>query len=83
MILLGCKPPGRNIEQHDLFFGIGRILSDIKNDILDFWKEANGKIHIDAWRAVQWVDGFKIEVVNRETARSTYDKKLFFNVLCY
>jgi hypothetical protein len=53
MILLGCKPPGRNTEQHDLFFGIGRSLSDVKGDILDFWTEAGGKIHIDAWREVR------------------------------
>ena len=62
MILLGCKPGGRNTEQHDLFFGIGRTLGDVKKDILDFWKEANGKIHIDAWREVQHVDGYKVSV---------------------
>jgi len=77
MILLGCKPAGRNTEQHDLFFGIGRSLGDIKKDILDFWKEANGKIHIDAWREVQYVDGRKI-LVSERNADSIQNEKLFF-----
>ena len=78
MILLGCKPDGRNIEQHDLFFGIGRTLADIKKDILSFWEEANGKIHIDAWREVQLVDGCKISVEERYGPVTAKNKRLFF-----
>jgi hypothetical protein len=78
MILLGCKPAGRNTEQHDIFFGIGRSLSDIKNDIIDFWKEANGKIHIDGWREVKTVDGHKIEIADKKDVASSKKEKLFF-----
>ena len=78
MILLGCKPLGRNTEQHDLFFGIGRSLADVKNDIIDFWKEANGKIHIDAWREVRWVSGYKIEILDRNDIAFLQKDKLFF-----
>jgi hypothetical protein len=78
MILLGCKPSDRNTEQHDLVFCIGRSLSDVKNDIINFWKEANGKIHIDGWRAVQLVDGYTIEVVKKEDDTSSQKEKLFF-----
>lgn len=76
MILLGCKPSGRNTEQHDLFFGIGERLSDLKEDILRFWKEANGKIHIDAWREVRYVDGYEIEVISK--INSIQQERLFF-----
>lgn len=78
MILLGCKPAGRNTEQHDLFFGIGKSLSDVRNDIIDFWKEANGKIHIDGWREVQSVDGYAIKVAGKEGGTSSQKEKLFF-----
>lgn len=78
MILLGCKPAGRNTEQHDLFFGIGKSLSDVKQDILDFWKEANGKIHIDGWREVTEVDGYAIEVMKKEEWTADQKEKLFF-----
>ncbi|MGZ3937243.1 MAG: DUF1543 domain-containing protein [Flavisolibacter sp.] len=78
MVLLGCKPPGRNTEQHDLFFGIGRSLSEVKKDMIDFWKEADGKIHIDGWREVQWVDEYKVEVVAKENSASPQQERLFF-----
>lgn len=78
MILLGCKPDGRNIEQHDLFFGIGESVSETKKDIIDFWKEANGKIHIDGWREVGLVDGYKIEVTGKQESKAPSNEKLFF-----
>lgn len=80
MILLGCKPAGRNTEQHDIFFGIGNSLSDVKTDILDFWTEANGRIHLDGWREVQHVDGYKIEVVEKNEAISSQEKMFFLNL---
>lgn len=78
MILLGCKSSGRNIEQHDLFFGIGTSLSETKTDIIEFWKEANGKIHIDGWREVNWVDGYEIEITDRQDSIESNHEKLFF-----
>lgn len=76
MLLLGCKPPGRHTEQHDVFFGIARSLRDLVPDIQAFWPEP-GKIHIDAWREVNTVDGYSIKIVPADTS-VTSDKKLFF-----
>lgn len=59
------------------FFGIGQSLSDVKNDITNFWREANGKIHMDGWEKVKSVDGHKIEAVKRNASRFQ-TKKLFF-----
>ena len=53
-------------------------MGELKNDILDFWKEANGKIHIDGWREVQLVDAHKIEVIKREKEIPFQKEKLFF-----
>jgi hypothetical protein len=78
MVLLGCKPPGRNTEQHDLFFGIGASLSGVKKDMIEFWKEADGKIHVDGWREVTSVDGYKIEVVTKRDAGQPQSERLFF-----
>jgi len=80
MLLLGSSPPGRHIEQHDVFFSIGRSLTELKPLIVDFWPEAQGKIHVDGWRAIQWVDGFKITVTPRDQsgASTTQNERLFF-----
>lgn len=81
MLLLGCKPPGRNTEQHDIFFGIANSLKELIPDILEAWPEAKKKIHIDAWREVNFVDGYAIEVYKKEDPTSgSVDEtaKLFF-----
>lgn len=78
MLLLGCKPPDRHTEQHDIFFGIGNSPKDLISDILSFWPGPE-KIHVDAWREVTLVDGYSIEVVNRNYVNPDADSlKLFF-----
>ena len=64
MLLLGCSPEKRNIEQHDVFFGIGESVKDLIPDIILFWPDAKGKLHIDAFREVTHVGGYSIEVVD-------------------
>jgi hypothetical protein len=76
MLLLGCKPPGRFIEQHDIFFGIGHSLKELVPAIITSWPEAP-KIHIDAWREVTAVDGYSISILPK-TNKSVQDEKLFF-----
>lgn len=78
MLILGCRPANRLTEQHDIFFGIGYSLIDLLPGIFKFWPEAKQKIHIDAWREVTQVDGYKIEVVERHNAGQTETIKLFF-----
>lgn len=77
MLLLGCRPKGRLTEQHDVFFGIADKLSDLISHLNVFWPEANGKLHIDAWREVTNVAGHTVEVVSA-TCGGTSDKQLFF-----
>jgi hypothetical protein len=67
LILLGCKPLGRFIEQHDIFFGIGKNLKDLIPEIKNFWPEAQGQLHIDAWREVTNVNNYSIEVVTKKS----------------
>src|ERR1700710_437403 len=83
MLLLGCKPKGRNTEQHDVFFGIANDIKELIPAIKQFWPEAAGEIHIDAWREVNCVDGFSIKVEEKiagqdaETSKKK-DYDLFF-----
>jgi hypothetical protein len=77
MLLVGCKPPGRYTEQHDIFFGIGHSLAELVPDLIAFWPDS-GKLHIDAWREVTMVDGFSVTIIEKEKARSSVDEKLFF-----
>ena len=77
MLLIGASPPDRNIEQHDVFFGIGEMLKDLVPDVIAFWP-GNNKLHFDAWREVTNVNGYKIEVVLKDTGNPNTPTKLFF-----
>lgn len=79
MLLLGCKPPGRNTEQHDIFFSIADSLKSLAPQINAFWPEPE-KIHIDAWRKVTMADGYSIQVIphNEPAAAGSTTYKLFF-----
>ena len=77
MLLIGATPPGRNIEQHDVFFGIGDSIKDLLPDVLAFWP-GNNKLHFDAWREVTSANGYKIEVVLKNESKQDSTFKLFF-----
>ena len=77
MLLIGASPPDRNIEQHDVFFGVGETLKDLVPDVIAFWP-GNNKLHFDAWREVTSVNGYKIEVVLKDGSRQPNPYKLFF-----
>ena len=65
MVLVGCCPPGRHTEQHDVFFGIGSSLKALVPELKAFWPEASKNLHVDAWREVTRQDGFAISVTPR------------------
>jgi len=77
MLLIGATPPERNIEQHDVFFGIGNSIKDLIPDVLAFWP-GNNKLHFDAWREVTNVNGYKVEVVLKKETKQDTGFKLFF-----
>ncbi len=79
MVLLGATPPGRLTEQHDIFFGIGTDIKALKPDIYAFWNNA-GQLHIDSWRAVNYVNGYKIEIVPKDSHPIAEEKLFFLNL---
>jgi len=77
MLLIGASPPERNIEQHDVFFGIGDSIKDLIPEVEAFWP-GNNKLHFDAWREVTSVNGYKVEAVIKNENRQNSPFKLFF-----
>ena len=79
MVIIGCKPAGRFTEQHDVFFGIGNSLSELAPQMNAFWKEASGRIHIDAWREISTVDEHAVHITEKQDTDDAAEKtKLFF-----
>ena len=75
-VIIGATPKGRNIEQHDVFFGIAENLKDLVPAMKNFWKEAEGKIHIDCYQEVQFADGYEIKIIEKTSQIS--ENNLFF-----
>ena len=63
-VILGATPKGRNIEQHDVFFGIAENFDDLIPEMKNFWKDA--KIHVDCYQEVRFADGFEVQVVPKK-----------------
>ncbi len=78
MVLIGCRPPGRAIEQHDIFFGIAASMQELIPAIVAYWPEAKGRMHIDAWREVTHVNGYDVAIGAKEEGRQQTDANLYF-----
>ena len=78
MVLLGCTPPGRAIEQHDIFFGIATSIEELTPAIKSYWPE--GRVHIDSWREVCFADGYRVNITARSsgTVPPVEKTRLFF-----
>ncbi|SEH74286.1 protein of unknown function [Epilithonimonas hominis] len=73
-VILGATPKGRNIEQHDVFFGIAENFDDLIPEMKNFWKDA--KIHVDCYQEVQFADSYEVHIVPKKNENSEY--QLFF-----
>lgn len=78
MVLLGSKAPGRTVEQHDFFFGIGTSLKDLLPQMIDFWPETGKSLHIDGWREVTCVDDHRVQVLHKGIVEIEQGERLFF-----
>jgi hypothetical protein len=79
MVIVGCRPKGRHTEQHDVFFGIASAIKELVPALINFWPEAKGNMHVDAWRAITQVEEFAVEVFLKEQVDvKENDKQLFF-----
>lgn len=78
MVLLGASPKGRFTEQHDIFFGIAEEVHQLLPEMIAFWPEAGRKLHVDGWREVANVDGYEVEIVNRNENTESSTARLFF-----
>jgi hypothetical protein len=70
LVVLGAKPSGRNIEQHDIAFVVGERIEDTFDDLKKHW---DTKVHIDSYMQVQQVDGYQIELAPKDPSQPDPD----------
>ncbi len=78
-LVLGATVPGKYTEQHDVLFGIGNELADLLPVAEKHWNE-NVEVHLDGWREVTHVDGYRISVVEKGKAEKNGLNLFFINL---
>lgn len=79
MVQLGGRPKGRLIEQHDIFFGVANQVSELIDDINNYWPEVNNKWHIDSYRAITKVGNHTVKLIESDNQDANDNGlKLFF-----
>lgn len=67
-VYVGGLTEGCHIELHDMRFAIGEAIEECYADLRAQWWGTPESLHLDAWGAVEWADGFRVEVVDAPQA---------------
>ena len=85
LVVLGGRIPKANIEVHDVRWVIGSKIEDTFDDLRKSWFGSIDKLHIDSFKKIYSVDGYKIKLKKSQNKESkirinkTKDiKKLWF-----
>ncbi|MBC9251624.1 hypothetical protein A9179_15230 [Pseudomonas alcaligenes] len=62
IVMLGGKHPRASIEVHDVVFAIADSLEGTYAQLRQAWFGKPDGLHIDAWMAVDGVDGYRVEL---------------------
>jgi len=74
-VLLGGRAPGCRVELHDVAFAVGDGLPSLYPQLLAQWFGDPVGLHLDAWQALDRVDGFRIEL---KQERPSSKARLYF-----
>jgi hypothetical protein len=77
VMVVGGYPPGSNLEVHDLRFHVAERVEDTYAALKAEWWGGEDRFHLDAYGALEWVDGHDV-VVADSPPPGTSEKRLFF-----
>ncbi len=77
-VYVGGFVEGAHVELHDMRFAIGATIEDCFDDLKAQWWGAPESLHIDAFGALECVDGYRIDVVDEPAPGA--DRLWFFNL---
>ena len=87
LVVVGGRSPKANIELHDVRWVIGTKIEDTFEQLRNDWFGSNNGLHIDSYKKVDSIDGYKINlrnIMNRESKNKILiqekisNKKLWF-----
>ena len=77
LVVLGGRAKMANIELHDVRWVVGSKIEDTYDILRSHWFGTSQGLHIDSYKKINYVDGFKITLKNIEKKKII--NKKFFN----
>jgi len=87
LVVLGGRANKANVELHDVRWVVGSKIEDTYNVLRKSWFGSIDGLHIDSFKKIEYIDGYKINIINYEknkkknkqsVNRINYSKKLWF-----
>ena len=66
LVVIGGKAPKANIELHDVRWVVGSKIEDTFDSLRISWFGSPEGLHIDSYKKIKSVDGYKINLINIE-----------------
>ena len=70
LVVVGGRSPKANIELHDVRWVIGSKIEDTFDQLRNDWFGSNNGLHIDSYKKIDSIDGYKINLRNKENRQS-------------
>ena len=67
LVVLGGKAKKANIEVHDVRWVVGSKIEDTYDSLRKNWFGSSEGLHIDSYKKIKYIDGYKINLINIET----------------
>ena len=67
LVVVGGNSPKANIELHDVRWVIGSKIEDTFDQLRNNWFGADNGLHIDSYKKIDSIDGYKINLINKES----------------
>ena len=87
LVVVGGRSPKANIELHDVRWVIGSKIEETFDQLRNDWFGAENGLHIDSYKKIDSIDGYKINLRNKENNEpknkifkkdKIHNKKLWF-----
>ena len=66
LVFIGGSAPKANIELHDVRWVVGSKIEDTYDNLRNDWFGSLKGLHIDSYKKIKYIDGYKINLINVE-----------------
>ena len=77
LVVVGGRAPKANIELHDVRWVIGSTIEETFDDLRKSWFGSIKGLHIDSYKKISSIDGFKINLKKNDKQNKHFNKEKY------